>query len=96
MMLACLAPVQANDLDAAIQKNRTGTLIIQTRPGAKIEVEQLRHEFWFGSNVPTVIFNGEASPADVVRFKEIFVRNYNAGVIAAALKWHEMERERGW
>jgi hypothetical protein len=35
------------DLDASIAKNRMGTLVIRTTPGAKVSVEQIHHEFWF-------------------------------------------------
>ena len=85
----------AADLDAAIQKNRTGTIVILGRPGVKVQVEQLRHEFWFGATVPTGMFTGHMSPGDIARFNEIFPSRFNAGVIEASFKWHDMERERG-
>ncbi len=85
----------ATDLDAAIQKIRTGTLVIQARPGAKVQVEQLRHEFWFGATIPTGMFTGRMPAADIDKFNEIFKTHFNAGVIEAAFKWHDMERERG-
>ena len=92
---ACALQAGAVDLDAAIQKNRTGTLVIQTKPGAKVQVEQLRHEFWFGATVPTGMFTGRTSAEDIAKLNEIFKSHFNAGVIEAAFKWHDMERERG-
>jgi len=92
---ACFIPASAADLDAAIQKNRTGTLVIQTKPGAQVQVEQIRHEFWFGATVPTGMFTGRMSDADIAKVKEIFASHFNAGVIEAAFKWHDMEKERG-
>jgi len=83
------------DLDTLIARNRMGTLVIRTTPGAKISVEQMRHEFWFGATLPTGIFTGRASPEDIAKFKEIFTSNFNAGVIENSFKWLEMERERG-
>ena len=83
------------DLDASIARNRTGILIIQTTPGAKVSVEQIRHEFWFGATVATGIFSGRASAEDVARYQEIFTSHFNAGVIEAAFKWHDMEKEKG-
>lgn len=83
------------DLDAAIARNRMGTLIIRTAPGAKVGVEQVRHEFWFGATLPGGIFTGRNSPEDIAKFKEVFTRHFNAGVIESAFKWHEMEPVQG-
>ncbi len=83
------------DLDLSIAKNRMGTLVIKTTPGANAAVEQIRHEFWFGATLPGSIFTGKASPEDIARFKDIFSTHFNAGVIEAAFKWHDMEPERG-
>ena len=85
----------ADALDAAIAKNRTGTLVIRATPGAKVTVEQLRHEFWFGATLPTGAFNGRMNADDLAHFKEVFLGNFNAGVIESAFKWHDMEPERG-
>lgn len=83
------------DADSSIAKYRMGTLVIRTTPGAKVSVEQIRHEFWFGATLPASIFNGQATADDVAKFKDIFLSHFNAGVIEGAFKWHEMERERG-
>jgi GH35 family endo-1,4-beta-xylanase len=83
------------DLDSSIARQRMGTLVIRTTPGAKVSVEQMRHEFWFGATLPGGIFTGRNSPEDIAKFKEIFTSNFNAGVIEAAFKWDVMERVRG-
>jgi GH35 family endo-1,4-beta-xylanase len=83
------------DLDASIARNRTGVLVIRARPGAKIMVEQLRHDFWFGATLPNGVFTGRTAPQDIARWKEVFLSHFNAGVIEAAFKWHEMEPENG-
>ena len=95
--LLCAVPSLAADagLDAAIARHRTGVLVIRTAPGARVTVEQLRHEFWFGATLPGSVFNGRATAEDAARFKEIFLSHFNAGVIESAFKWHEMEKERG-
>src|SRR5690348_7773102 len=85
----------ADALDSAIAKNRMGTLVIRTSPGAKVTVEQTRHEFWFGATLPSGAFNGRMSAEDIGRFKETFLANFNAGVLENAFKWHDMEPERG-
>lgn len=94
-LMAADPALRAADLDASIQENRTGVLVIHAKPGAEVSVEQMRHEFWFGATVPTGMFTGRMSAADAAKFKEIFESHFNAGVIEAAFKWHEMERERG-
>ena len=83
------------DLDSSIARHRMGALVIRTTPGAKVSVEQIRHEFWFGATLPTGVFTGRTSPEDIAKYKEIFASHFNAGVIEAAFKWHDMERERG-
>lgn len=85
----------ADDVDSAILKNRTGVLVIRTAPGAKVSVEQLRHEFWFGATLPNGVFSGRGNPEDAARFKEIFPSLFNAAVVENALKWHQIEPERG-
>jgi GH35 family endo-1,4-beta-xylanase len=92
---AFAAAPPAADLDAAIEKHRKGTLVIRAAPGAKISVEQLKHDFWFGATLPGHIFTGKANPETAAKFKEVFLDLFNAGVIESAFKWHDMERERG-
>lgn len=84
-----------SDLSKAIQQNRMGTLIIETKPGAKVQVEQLRHEFWFGAAISSSAFSGWFNPEDEKKYKEVFLANFNAGVTENALKWHDMERRQG-
>lgn len=92
---AAPALVAADALDAAIAKNRMGTLVVKAAPGAKVSVEQVRHEFWFGATLPNGVFNGR-TPEDVAaRFKATFLANFNAAVVENAFKWHDMEPERG-
>ena len=85
----------ADQLDTSIAKLRMGTLVIQATAGAKVSVEQVRHEFWFGATLPSGVFSGRAKPEDIAKFKEIFTSHFNAGVTEAAFKWHAMEPERG-
>jgi GH35 family endo-1,4-beta-xylanase len=85
----------AADPAAEIAKNRMGTLTIQAAPNAKITVDQVRHEFWFGATLPGSVFNGRAKPEDAAKWKEIFVSHFNAGVPEADFKWDVMERQKG-
>ena len=90
-----LAIASDADLDASIAKYRMGTLVIRTAPNAKVKVEQIRHEFWFGATLPTGIFSGRGNPDDAARFQEIFASHFNAGVPEVALKWDAMEPQKG-
>lgn len=97
LLVLLVTPVvsSGSDPSPAIAKHRMGTLVVKAAPGARIEVEQLRHEFWFGATLPGSIFNGRASAQDVAKFDEVFLSHFNAGVIESAFKWHDMEREKG-
>jgi GH35 family endo-1,4-beta-xylanase len=94
-MCAAAPAVAADTLDEAIAKNRMGSLVVHAKPGAKVSVEQLRHEFWFGATLPNGVFNGRMAPAEAERFQIVFLENFNAGVVENAFKWIDMEPERG-
>ena len=36
------------NLADSIEKYRTGVIVVKTTPGTKVELEQQKHEFWFG------------------------------------------------
>jgi GH35 family endo-1,4-beta-xylanase len=94
-----LASVQlsanAGDVDKAIQQHRMGTLIIETKPGSRVQVEQLRHEFWFGAAISSSAFSGRFNPEVERKYKEVFLANFNAAVTENAFKWLSMERNQG-
>ena len=85
----------ASDISKAIQQHRMGTLIIETKPGARVQVEQLRHEFWFGAAISSSVFSGRYNPELERKYKEVFLANFNAAVTENALKWLSMERSQG-
>jgi endo-1,4-beta-xylanase len=78
-----------------IEQYRTGVLTIQTRPGAQVQVNQTRHEFWFGAAISSGIFGGHANQKDRETYLRIFEENFNAGVFENALKWQPMEPRQG-
>lgn len=84
-------------LDESIRQHRMGTLIIESAPHAVVRVEQVRHEFGFGAALANHIFSGSrpGSAADAARYKEVFLQNFNSAVTENALKWHDMEPQRG-
>jgi GH35 family endo-1,4-beta-xylanase len=95
LLLAATALTAADPLDEAIAKHRKGTIVVKTKPGARVTVDQLRHDFWFGATVPSSVFNGRMPAAEAERFQAIFLANFNAAVVENAFKWHDMEPERG-
>ena len=72
-----------------------GTLVIRTTPGARVAVEQVRHEFWFGATLPGGVFSGRTAPEDIAKWKQIFTSHFNAGVPEADFKWDVMEKQKG-
>jgi endo-1,4-beta-xylanase len=84
-----------SDLDGTIRQVRMGTLVIEATPGAEVRVEQLRHEFWFGSALASSMFTDRVNPETAAQYKKVFLENFNAAVTEVALKWHAMESRQG-
>ncbi|MHC4749709.1 MAG: endo-1,4-beta-xylanase [Planctomycetota bacterium] len=82
-------------IDARIRQHRMGELVVKAKPGARVQIEQLRHEFWFGAALSSGAFSGRLRAEDQRRYEETFLANFNAAVTENALKWHDMERRRG-
>ncbi|MEK7675927.1 MAG: endo-1,4-beta-xylanase [Verrucomicrobiota bacterium] len=83
------------DLDESIRQVRMGTLVMEAAPGAEVRVEQLRHEFWFGTALANQMFGGRAGAEAAAQYKKVFLENFNAAVTENALKWHSMEPQKG-
>jgi GH35 family endo-1,4-beta-xylanase len=82
-------------INESISKHRKGELIIKAKPGDKVFVEQLSHEFWFGCAISNSIAGGSWSENDIRQYKEKFLKNFNSAVTENALKWGNMERRKG-
>ena len=94
-LLGCVQPVK-HEIDPAIAAVRMGELTVKAKKGEKIAIEQLRHQFWFGCAISNSPFSaGVMSESDVQQFKEKFLANFNAAVTENAVKWGNMEREKG-
>ena len=91
-----LAAAEADKaLEESIRQLRMGTLIVEAAPGTEVQVEQLRHEFWFGAALASQMFSGQPDSQDAAQYKQVFLANFNSAVTENALKWHSMEREQG-
>ncbi len=84
-----------NEIDQMIRQYRMGELTVKAKPGATVRVEQIKHEFWFGAAISSSVFRGRSDSADDRKYKEVFLKNFNAAVTENALKWHDMERRQG-
>lgn len=83
------------NLADSIEKYRTGIIVVKTNANTNVELEQQKHEFWFGSAVTSAAFNGNLNEKDADIYKQKFLENFNVGVTASSLKWHHMEPEKG-
>jgi endo-1,4-beta-xylanase len=86
---------QKFDIENDIAKHRKGEITVKAKPGSKVEIEQVAHEFWFGCAISDGIFNGRASENDQKMYKEKFLENFNSAVTENAVKWPGMEPKRG-
>ena len=86
-----------NELDRSIAGIRKGVLTVKANKGEQVTIEQIRHEFWFGSAIADNPFRrgNSMSESDVRQYKEKFLENFNSAVTENAVKWASMERQRG-
>lgn len=89
------ALAQYAGIEGDIARHRKGELIIKARPGDKITIEQLSHEFWFGCAISNSLAGGRWSQEDMQKYKEHFLKNFNSAVTENAVKWASMEPEKG-
>ena len=85
------ANAQYPGIDESIAKHRKGELIIKAKPGDKVIVEQLSHEFWFGCAISNSLAGNFMSENDLRQYKEKFLQNFNSAVTENAVKWYSME-----
>jgi len=90
---ACIA--QNSEIDQSIASHRKGELIITAKPGVRVSVEQVTHEFWFGCAIPNSFVDGSMLKNDKEQFEEKFLANFNSAVTENAVKWGTMERRKG-
>jgi GH35 family endo-1,4-beta-xylanase len=82
-------------INESIEKYRKGEIIVKAKQGDQVNVEQLRHEFWFGCAISNNIAGGSWSDNDLRQYKEKFLQNFNSAVTENAVKWGNMERRKG-
>lgn len=82
-------------INDSIAKYRKGEIIISAKKGDKIKIEQLDHEFWFGCAISNGLAGNRWTEADQMQYREKFLQNFNSAVTENAVKWPDMEREKG-
>jgi GH35 family endo-1,4-beta-xylanase/peptidoglycan/xylan/chitin deacetylase (PgdA/CDA1 family) len=87
--------IEKQRLEESISKNRKGEIIVKARPGARVSVEQLKHEFWFGCAISNSLASGRMPENDLKQYKEKFLLNFNSAVTENAVKWGNMEPRKG-
>ena len=86
---------QYSGINDDIARHRKGDLIIKANPGDMVIVEQLSHEFWFGCAISNGLASERMSAEDKRQYKEKFLENFNSAVTENAVKWPDMERNKG-
>ncbi len=97
-MIQLISPVaraQHAEVDKDIARYRKGELIVKAKPGEKVTIEQLSHEFWFGCAISNGFIDGSMSENDRRQYEEKFLKNFNSAVTENAVKWLSMERQQG-
>jgi len=84
-----------NEIDRSIAALRKGELTVKAKGGEQITIEQISHQFWFGCAIANNPFNGSMPEEETKQYKEKFLANFNAAVTENAVKWGNMEREKG-
>jgi endo-1,4-beta-xylanase len=95
VMLQFDCAAQKSEMEQSIDSNRKGEIVIKAKPGAKVQVEQVAHEFWFGCAIPNSFADGSMPENDKIQFKKKFLANFNSAVTENAVKWGTMERRKG-
>ncbi len=83
-------------IETRIAEIRMGDMIVKTKPGADVKVQQVRHEFLFGTAIPNSLAEkegGAMSSSDRKMFLKVLSENFNYAVHENALKWYDCEKK---
>jgi endo-1,4-beta-xylanase len=88
--------VTEDAINKRISEIRKGKIVVKTKPGAEVKVEQLKHEFLFGTAITdNLAEKSENAMSDRDRkiFLKVLKENFNYAVHENALKWYDTEPE---
>ncbi|UCE08614.1 MAG: endo-1,4-beta-xylanase, partial [bacterium] len=83
-------------INTRIAEIRMGDIIVKTKPDAEVKIQQVRHEFLFGTAIPNQLVENDENamtPEDRKMFLKILAENFNYAVHENALKWYDCEKE---
>ncbi len=89
--------MKATSIDERIAKIRMGDIIVKTKKGADVKVEQTRHEFLFGTAITNQLAKKDKNPMsekDRKIFLKILSENFNYAVHENSLKWYDCEKKQ--
>ena len=91
------AKLTPSAINARIADLRMGDIIITTEPGAEVKIQQVRHEFLFGTAIANSLAEkhpNAMSDKDRKMYLKILKENFNYAVHENALKWYDCEIKR--
>ncbi|MBN2000430.1 endo-1,4-beta-xylanase [candidate division KSB1 bacterium] len=91
------AKLTPDAINARIAELRMGEILIKTEPGADVEVQQVRHEFLFGTAIANSLVENlpnSMSEKDRQMYLKILKENFNYAVHENALKWYDCEKQK--
>ena len=90
------AKLMPSAIEARIAEIRMGDIIVKTSPGTDVKVQQIRHEFLFGTAITNRLAEKDEnplSPEDRKMFLKVLAENFNYAVHENALKWYDCEKK---
>jgi endo-1,4-beta-xylanase len=90
------AKITPSAIEARIAEIRMGDIIVRTKPGSDVKIQQVRHEFLFGAAIPDSLAEkseNAMSAEDRKMFLKILSENFNYAVHENAVKWYDCETE---
>ena len=88
--------VKPEALEARIAEIRMGDIIVKTKPGEEVIIEQVRHEFYFGAAIPNSLAENDSnamSGENRKMFLKTLSENFNYAVHENAAKWYDCEKK---
>lgn len=90
--------IEKEEIEKRIEKYRKGNLLINAPKGSTIKIEQIRHEFLFGTAIPNGLADNDEKAFnnhDRKEYLKILEQNFNYAVHENALKWYDNEKTQG-
>lgn len=90
------AELTPSAIASRIAEIRMGDITVKTAPGADVKIQQVRHEFLFGTAITNQLAEKDEnamSPEDRKMFLKVLSENFNYAVHENALKWYDCEKE---